>query len=113
MFHRRIVLAVCALAATSPLAAQTAQATARLSATPARPEPGAIVRLTLRASPGDTLAPVGGSMAGEPLHFRRGRDAAWHAIGAVPVDAARRVVASAVVHGAAGVDTVRLTIPVP
>jgi murein DD-endopeptidase MepM/ murein hydrolase activator NlpD len=88
--------------------------TPRLSATPTRPEPGAIVRLTLRAPPNDTIAAIHGSMAGEPLHFIRAQAGVWHAIGGVPVDAARNVVARAIVeHSSGATDTLRVVVTIP
>lgn len=103
-----LVLATCLLGTSAD--AQTAA----LTVLPARPEAGAIVRLTLRpAAPTESVTAIGGMMAGEPLHFRRGSDGMWHAIGAVPVDAGRRVVASAFIHREARVDTLTLTVPVP
>ncbi len=92
------------------LAAQTA----RLSATPTRPEPGAIVRLTLDApSSRDSIVSVHGALAGEPLHFLRS-GAAWHAIGGVPVDSAGSLLANAVVQHASGkteIARVRFSLP--
>jgi murein DD-endopeptidase MepM/ murein hydrolase activator NlpD len=85
----------------------------RLSAAPARPEPGAIVRLTLRAAPSDSIASIRGSMAGEPLHFFRAQTGVWHAIGAVPVDASRNVLAHAIVeHSSGAADTLRVAVTV-
>jgi murein DD-endopeptidase MepM/ murein hydrolase activator NlpD len=88
--------------------------TPRLSAMPTRPEPGAIVRLTLRAASSDTIAAIHGSMAGEPLHFIRAQAGVWHAIGGVPVDASRNVVARAIVeHSSGAADTLRVAVTVP
>src|ERR1700724_48144 len=77
-------IAVCCLLSET-LTAQTA----RLTAAPARPEPGAIVRLTLNApvSRDDSIVSVRGARAGEPLHFMHLTPATWHAIGGVPVEA--------------------------
>jgi murein DD-endopeptidase MepM/ murein hydrolase activator NlpD len=88
---------------------------ARLSAAPARPEPGAIVRLTLSTpvSGTDSVVSIRGEMAKEPLHFIRS-GATWHAIGGVPVDAEDSLVASAVVQHASGkTDAVRLRFALP
>ena len=78
--------------------------TARLTAAPARPEPGAIVRLTLiaPASGADSVVSVRGALAGEPLHFMRATGSAWHAIGGVPVDSEGSLVANAVIQRASG-----------
>jgi murein DD-endopeptidase MepM/ murein hydrolase activator NlpD len=83
--------------------ALTAQ-TARLTAAPARPEPGAIVRLTLSApvSPADSVVSVSGTLAGEPLHFIRLTPGTWHAIGGLPVDKEGTLVASAVIERSSG-----------
>lgn len=83
----------------------------RLSATPSRPQPGAIVRLSLRTT--DQVESVRGTLAGEPLHFIRS-DSGWRAIGGIPTDAQGNVVARAFVHLASGrVDTVRTTMVLP
>ena len=82
------------------LSAQAAQ----LTAAPARPEPGAIVRLTLRApvSRADSVVSVRGRLVGEPLHFVRSTAGTWHAIGGVPVDAEGSLVANAVIEHSSG-----------
>jgi hypothetical protein len=95
--------------------ALTAQ-TARLTAAPARPEPGAIVRLSLTApsSHADSVVSVRGTLAGEPLHFMHLTAGTWHAIGGVPVDTEGTLVASAVVERASGkteTTRVRFTLP--
>jgi murein DD-endopeptidase MepM/ murein hydrolase activator NlpD len=90
--------------------------TTRLTVAPMRPEPGAIVRLTLQdPSPGaDAIVSVRGSMADEPLHFMRSSAGGWHAIGGVPVDAAGNVFASAEVRRASGkIETVRARMNLP
>jgi murein DD-endopeptidase MepM/ murein hydrolase activator NlpD len=97
---------------TGPLAAQTV----RLTAAPARPNPGAIVRLTLSipASGADSVVSIRGALAGEPLHFMRSTAGAWHAIGGVPVDSEGSLVANAVVSRASGkteIARVRFTLP--
>ena len=78
--------------------------TARLTAAPARPEPGAIVRLTLSApvSRADSVVSVRGTLAREPLHFIRLTPGTWHAIGGVPVDTEGTLVASAVIERSSG-----------
>ncbi len=104
-------IAICCLFS----GALTAQ-TARLTAAPARPEPGAIVRLTLRApvSPADSVVSVRGALAGEPLHFIRLTPGTWHAIGGVPVDAEGSLVANAVIERSSGkteITRVRFSLP--
>lgn len=111
--RRRIVLvAIGALAAVSSLWAQSpVRPAARLSFAPARPEPGAIVRLTLAAPRGDSARALSGELAGEPLHFVRADSGRWRAIGAVPVNVSKSVTAHVVVTLASGrVDTVRARI---
>ncbi len=78
--------------------------TARLTAAPARPEPGAIVRLTLSApvSGADPVVSVRGTLAREPLHFIRLTPGTWHAIGGVPVDTSGTLVASVVIERSSG-----------
>lgn len=93
----------------------TAQ-TARLTAAPARPEPGAIVRLSLSAptSGSDSVVSVRGALAGEPLHFVHLTPRTWHAIGGIPVDTEGTLVANAVIVRASGkteVARVRFTLP--
>jgi murein DD-endopeptidase MepM/ murein hydrolase activator NlpD len=96
------------MAVTSAVSAQTP----RLLATPSRPEPGAIVRLSLRAN-GGAVSSVKGTLAGEPLHFIR-TDSGWHAIGGIPTDAQGNISARAFVQLASGeVDTVRATMVLP
>jgi len=93
----------------------TAQ-TARLTAAPARPAPGAVVRLTLTtpASRTDSIVAVRGAMAGEPLHFMRSTAGAWHAIGGVPVDAEGSLLANAVIERASGkTETARVRFTLP
>lgn len=113
--YKTIILAPAFLAGTS-LVAQTS----RLAVVPTRPEPGAIVRLTLTAPTlTDTIVAVRGVVAGEPLHFIRAGRGSWHAIGGVPVDATGSLVASAEIRRASGRnETVRVrfalpTVPVP
>jgi len=88
---------------------------ARLSATPASPEPGAIVRLTLAApSTNDAIVSVRGALAGEPLHFIHAAPGVWHAIGGVPVDVEGTLLANAILQRASGkteIARVRFTLP--
>lgn len=86
----------------------------RLTVSPARPEPGAIVRLMLReAAGGDSVIAIRGSMAGEPLHFTPAGPGIWRAIGGVPVDASGSVTARVVVDRAVRPDTLSASVMVP
>ncbi|MBW8769070.1 MAG: M23 family metallopeptidase [Gemmatimonadetes bacterium] len=88
---------------------------ARLAITPARPLPGAIVRLLLTdtASARDAIVGVTGTMAGEPLHFV-GAGGSWRAIGAVPVDSGNEVAAHVVAARASGrADTLTASVTPP
>lgn len=92
-----------------------AQVSARLSAVPVRPEPGAIVCLTLEAPTGsDSVVSVRGALAEEPLHFRVESSGTWHAIGGIPVEAEGSLVANAIIQRASGkteIARVRFTLP--
>jgi murein DD-endopeptidase MepM/ murein hydrolase activator NlpD len=104
-------VAFCALMS-GPLNAQSA----RLFIAPARPERGAIVRLTLRApaSHTDSIVSIRGALAGEPLHFIASTAGVWRAIGAVPVDAEGSLVASVIMNRASGgTETVRARLALP
>jgi murein DD-endopeptidase MepM/ murein hydrolase activator NlpD len=104
-------VALCTLVSGS-LAAQSS----RLSIAPASPDPGAVVRLTLStsASPADSIVSIRGALAGEPLHFIASPAGAWHALGAVPVDAEGSLVASVYLTRASGkVETVRARLALP
>jgi murein DD-endopeptidase MepM/ murein hydrolase activator NlpD len=107
MIRMRFMLCITLMTAATAVSAQTV----RLSATPSRPQPGAIVRLSLRGA--DSVASVRGTLAGEPLHFIRS-DSGWRAIGGIPTDAQGNVVARAFVELASGrVDTLRATMVLP
>lgn len=83
---------------------------------PATPMPGAVVRLALSVGPlADSIVAVGGTMAGEPLHFAPiGGSGRFGAIGAVPVDSVSATTAVATVERASGrIDTVRATVEPP
>lgn len=88
---------------------------ARLTAVPASPEPGAIVRLTLSApSAADPIVAVRGTIAGEPLHFIRAGAGVWHALGGVPVETEDSLFGIATVERASGkreVARVRFSLP--
>ena len=95
--------------------ALTAQ-TARLTAAPARPEPGAIVRLTLNApvSGVDSVVSVSGRLAGEPLHFMHLTAGTWHSIGGIPVDTEGTLVGVAEIRRASGkIETARVRFVLP
>ena len=108
---------VMLLAAASSLALGTSHAqTPRLTVVPARPAPGAIVRLALSpgARTGDTVRAVAGTMSGEPLHFSRAGTTVFRAIGAVPVDSGTTTTAQAVITWTSGrADTVETVIVLP
>ena len=104
-------VALCTLVSGS-LGAQSS----RLSVAPGRPDPGAIVRLTLTTpvSAADSIVSIRGALAGEPLHFIASTAGAWHALGAVPVDATGSLVARVYVNRASGkVDSVRARLMLP
>jgi murein DD-endopeptidase MepM/ murein hydrolase activator NlpD len=104
----RLMLGITLMAAASAVGAQSP----RLTAIPSRPQPGALVRLSLRSA-GASISEVQGTLAGEPLHFIR-TDSGWHAIGGIPTDAQGNVTARAFIHRASGgVDTVRATMVLP
>jgi murein DD-endopeptidase MepM/ murein hydrolase activator NlpD len=86
----------------------------RLTISPAKPQPGAVVSLALTSTnQSDPIESVRGTLAGEPLHFTSG-GAAWRAIGGVPVDATGTLTATAVVRRASGkTDTVRARVVLP
>lgn len=86
----------------------------RLSITPARPLPGALVTLTLSSlGARDSVVTIEGRMAGEPLHFVTTRGVR-RAIGAVPVDSVNTVEATVVVTRASGkTDTLRASVTPP
>ena len=105
------MLGLVAVASSSLLAQQ-----AQLAITPARPLPGAIVRLTLSGAvvDGDSITSVTGTMAGEPLHFEAAMGATFTALGAVPVDSNPLATAVVIVARASGcADTLRTTVEPP
>ena len=98
-------LALLTLASTVSLAQQP-----RLAVTPARPQPGAIVRLTLSGATaaGDSIVAIKGTMAGEPLHFTAAGNGTFTAIGGVPVDSVPSLTARAfIAHASGRTDTLR------
>lgn len=88
----------------------------RLTPSPARPQPGAIIRLTL-SSPlknGDSVVAVRGSLSGEPLRFIAAGKGSWHAIGGIPADAVGTMSARAFLsHTSGRVDTVTAAMRLP
>lgn len=108
---RRAVLYVAAALIAAELPAQQP----RLTITPERPLPGALVSLTISdlGHPSDSLVAIRGTMAGEPLHFLPGR-ATYRAIGAVPVDSVRAVTARVILARASGrLDTLYASVTPP
>ena len=115
---RSVALAVIVASGARTLGAQQLHLTVR----PTRPEPGAIVRITLTETPasatspakGDSIVSVTGTMSGEALHFERAKAGSLVAIGAVPVDSAATTSADAIVIRASGrADTVRTIVELP
>ncbi len=87
-----------------------------LTASPAKPAPGALVRLTLDGGTleADSIVAVSGRMSGEPLHFRRTGRVTWRAIGPVSVDATDSVAARVGIERASGaVDSVLAFVSLP
>jgi murein DD-endopeptidase MepM/ murein hydrolase activator NlpD len=109
---RSPLLTLCALAVATSLGAQAT--TPRFTASPARPQPGAIVRLSVTLPGADSVDSIEGMLAGEPLHFIRAASGSWHAIGGVPTDAEGTVNARAFIRLASGrVDTMRASMTLP
>lgn len=78
---------------------------------PAHPRQGTLIRLELTLDPADSVAPVSGTLAREPLHFE-GAGRARHALGAIPVDAPDSLIAHIVLERAAASETLAVAIPV-
>ena len=98
------------------LASAALEAQPTLTATPSRPAPGSLVRLTLEAAGtgADSILAIDGYMSGEPLHFARGQGVAWRAFGPVSVDATDSVPARVAIHRASGnVDSVAVFVVLP
>ena len=107
---------IAAITAASCLCAATISAQgAKITAQPVRPQPGAIVRLTLSdPTRGDAIVSIRGALADEPLHFRRASADTWHAIGGIPVDKEGVLFANAVLQRASGkteITRVRFDLP--
>ncbi len=75
------------------------------------------MRVLVNAPPsGDSIVAVTGRMSGEPLHFTKSANDAWHAIGAVSADAKDEARATVIVERVSGkTDTISssTTIPAP
>src|SRR4051812_42609697 len=83
----------------------------RITVSPARPEPGAIVRVTVSGA-GDA-AMLTGTMSGEALHFTRAADGTWHALGPVSADATGSLAVRAEVETNGVVDSLRASVILP
>lgn len=114
MSWRACFIVLAALVVVRPCALP-AQVEAALAVTPARPKPGAVVRLVLTiGQAGDSIVSVRGTMAGEPLHFVMLDGRRFGAIGAVPVDSTSATTAEAIVERESGrADTVRAVVEPP
>ena len=108
---RYAALTTLLLAAALPIGAQAP----RLSVLPAKPKPGAIVRLTLTQTPATQgVVSVSGAFADEPLHFIPMGRGIWHAIAGVPVDKTGSITATAILNRSSGEsDTVRTRVTLP
>src|SRR5262249_9590375 len=87
-----------------------------VTVTPGRPATGSFVALSIRRAnrPGDSLASVSGTMAGEPLHFRADSAGVLRGFGIVPIEASDSVVARIVLRDAPGTPVpVRQSLPLP
>ena len=88
----------------------------RLQIEPRQPATGSLTRLTIDrlTSHEDSIVRVSGTMAGEPLHFRRLDADRMQALGAIPVEASDSVVADVIVARQSGaIDTLRLSLKYP
>ena len=116
-FPQRRVIAALLLAFPGIPVSLVAQPNApALTVTPAKPSPGAIVRLTVEATASgpDSIVKIDGSMAGEPLHFIRAGVGTWRALAGVPIDDDESASARVIVERASGlVDTLRRTVDIP
>ena len=114
--HRMNVLAALAGAGVVAASGEAGAQQARLAIAPARPTAGALVRLTVTDSAArDTIVAVGGTMAGEPLHFRRASRRVWSALGGVPVDSLPAPAVEVIARRVSGrADTLhRVVVPAP
>lgn len=108
---RLITLAAACAVASGTLGAQAPV----LSITPARPEPGALVRVsvTTTSPAADAVAAVSGTMAGEPLHFAPAGAGRYEAIGAMPVDSAKTTAEAIIARASGRADTARVEVALP
>ena len=109
---RYAALTALLLATALPIGAQAP----RLSVLPAKPKPGAIVRLTLTQTPvaAAGITSVSGTFADEPLHFVPVGQGIWHAIAGVPVDRTGSITATALLNRSSGEsETVRTRVTLP
>jgi murein DD-endopeptidase MepM/ murein hydrolase activator NlpD len=110
-----IVRFITALAASGLALGTLGAQSARISVFPARPAPGALVRVTVATGPAgaDSVVAVSGTMAGEPLHFARSASGSYRATGGMPVDAASTTAEAVITHTSGRADTVRAEIALP
>jgi murein DD-endopeptidase MepM/ murein hydrolase activator NlpD len=105
--HSKTLIAFALVLSSSATAQQPT-----LTIAPARPAPGAIVRLTLSGV--DSVSRISGTMSGELLHFTRSSTGTWRAIGPVSVDAVGSVPATVIVERLTGaIDTVVASVALP
>lgn len=86
------------LAAAARLPAQTVS----VGWLPAEPRQGSFVVITVAPGPGDAIAGLHGTLAGEPLHFEQDADSTWRAVGGIPVTAAETIPITLEVTGRRG-----------
>jgi murein DD-endopeptidase MepM/ murein hydrolase activator NlpD len=108
---RWLVIAVVCLVPAGTLA-QEPLGPPRVISRPERPLQGSLLVLAVRPPAADSVSAVEGELAGEPLHFESvGTE--WHALGAVPLDAADSVTTRLVITREGGApDTVSASLPV-
>lgn len=116
MPHRALTPRLLASGILVLLGARAAVAQARLIVEPKQPAVGSLIRLTIDRLSGnaDSIVSLGGTMAGEPLHFRPAANGRWQALAAIPVDASDSVVARVVLTRASEhVDTLHAAVKYP
>ena len=100
----------------------SAPPTVRVSWRPQRPVPGTLIELAVRpTSARDSGATLGGTLAGEPLHFRWDGRGAFRAVAGIPIDStdtvsvplvlARDAALDSAPFAAAAVESVTVRIP--
>lgn len=91
----RSAIAVLAALAVGPTVRAQDGAPVSVSWTPYQPRQGSAVQLVVLFSDvpaaAESIAPVRGHLAGQPLHFERTNRGLYRAIGAIPVSAARTI----------------------